>query len=157
MSSTPSTTPSSSNFEAILNAALDKYTKYTGQDLRNHPLVSEIDRCNSAESILAIFQEQAKAFQEFRNHDPKLLKYLRPTVNGLYALSTTLALSTTIDLVSPTNFLYFLTVFLMMLSCRRSPLHHQSSLGSVSFYLCVSFHAVSASSSDISGVRCPSR
>lgn len=83
-----------------------KYTKQTGQDLRNHPLASKIDRCDSAESILAIFQEQAKAFQEFRDRDPKLLKYLRPTVDGLYALSTAPALSATIGLVSPTNCLY---------------------------------------------------
>jgi hypothetical protein len=94
-------------FEAILNAALAKYTKQTGHDLHNHPLASKIDRCDSAESILAIFQDQAKAFQEFRNRDPKLLKYLRTTVDGLYALSTAPALSTAIGLVSPTNLLYF--------------------------------------------------
>jgi hypothetical protein len=63
ISITPST---SSNFEALFNATLAKYTKQTGNDLRNHPLASRIDSCDSPDSILDIFQEQARAFKEFR-------------------------------------------------------------------------------------------
>jgi len=111
MASTPITASTSSNFEAIINGALTKYASQTGHDLRNHPLASEIDRCDSAESILVIFQEQAKAFHEFRNDDPKLIKCLQPVVSGLYILSASPALSTGVSLVSPSNSFCSLTVF----------------------------------------------
>jgi hypothetical protein len=60
-----------SNFEALFDAALDKYKKRTGQDLRNHPLAAIIDRCDSPNAILTIFQEQSRAFDEFRNGNRK--------------------------------------------------------------------------------------
>jgi len=107
MSSTPNTTSSSSNFKPIFDAALIKYTQQTKIDLRNHPLASKIDECNSAESILAIFRGQAKEFDEFRNGDPKLFKWLQPVVTGLYSLSTNPALLTGVSLVSLGKFLRF--------------------------------------------------
>lgn len=96
-----SSTPDTINFEAIFNAALAKYSNQTGHDLRNHPLASTIDGCDSAESILAIFQEQAKSFHEFSHGDPKLMKWLQPVVTGLYTLTTSPALSAGASLVSP--------------------------------------------------------
>ncbi|KAN0111234.1 hypothetical protein V8E52_008714 [Russula decolorans] len=57
------TTSTSSNFEVLFNAALAKYTNQTGNDLRNHPLAIMIDSCDSPDSILDIFQEQARAFE----------------------------------------------------------------------------------------------
>jgi len=101
MSSTPNTTTCSSNFTALFNVALAKYTKFTGRDLRNHPLAYMIDRCESPDAILAIFQEQSRAFDEFRNGDPKLLKRLAPLVNGLHAISTNAVISAGASLVSP--------------------------------------------------------
>ena len=106
-----SSTSKAINFEGIFNAALAKYTNQTGHDLGNHPLASKIDGYDSAESILAVFQEQAKAFHEFRHGDPKLMKWLQPVVTGLYALSASPALSDGISLVSPPNVLLFLSVF----------------------------------------------
>jgi hypothetical protein len=99
MSSTPNTTSSFSKSETIFNAALIKYSQQTKIDLRNHPLASKIKACNSAESILAVFQEQAKAFDEFRNGDPKLFKWLQPVVTGLYALSTNPAVNAGVSFV----------------------------------------------------------
>jgi hypothetical protein len=79
MSSTPDTSTSSSHFQAIFNAALAKYSEQTKMDLLNHPLTSKIKACDSAESTLAIFREQAKRFDKFRNGDHKLFKWLRPS------------------------------------------------------------------------------
>jgi hypothetical protein len=93
----------SSNFQALFEVALAKYTKRTGRDLRNHPLANVIDRCNSPDEILVIFKEQSRAFDEFRNGDPKLTNWLEPAVNGLYAISTNAALSAGASLVSPTQ------------------------------------------------------
>jgi hypothetical protein len=95
-----STTTTQPDFEALLDAALSKYKKRTGQDLRDHPLAAIIDRSQSLDAILAIFQEQSRAFDEFRNGDPKLIKWLTPVVNGLYAISTSTVISTAASLVS---------------------------------------------------------
>ena len=102
-----SSTPKTINFEGIFNAALAKYANQTGHDLGSHPLASKIDGCHSAESILAIFQEQAKSFHEFRGGDPKLMKWLQPIVTGLYTLSASPALSAGVSLVSPPKFFSF--------------------------------------------------
>ena len=102
MSSTANTTSTSSNFKALFDAALDKYTKRTGQDLRNHPMAAIIDRCGSLDSVLAVFQEQSLAFDRFRSGDPELLKWLTPVVNRLHAISTNAALSAGTSLVSTT-------------------------------------------------------
>ena len=108
MSSTPS---APSNFQAILDAALAEYFKKTGKDLRNHPLASEIDACDSAESMLGIFRKQASAFDDFRNGDPKLIKCLRPFVSNLYAITSSPALSVIVSgvsLVSQVEFFSFI-------------------------------------------------
>jgi len=107
----PSPTSTPSNFEAILLASIDQYTKRTKKSLREHPLASKIDACKSAEEILAIFRDQAKEFSDVRNGDPKLIKCLEPIVSCLYALSTSPVLGTAVSLVSPRNLICFLIVF----------------------------------------------
>src|SRR5216683_112628 len=97
-----------SDLESIFSVALAKYANQTGHDLRNHSFASKIDGCNSAEPILAVFQKQAKAFDEFRDGGPKLIQRLQLVVSGLYARSTSSALGTAVSLVSPNKFLYFL-------------------------------------------------
>jgi hypothetical protein len=104
MSSTLSTF---SNFQPIFKAALAEYFKKTGKDLRNHPLASEIESCDSAESMLAIFRKQASAFDDFRNGDPKLIKCLRLFVNNLYAITSSRALSAVVSGVSPVSYADF--------------------------------------------------
>jgi hypothetical protein len=71
-----STSFTSSNFEALYDAALEKYTEQTGKDLRNHPLAHRIERCDSPASLLAVFQEQAQTFDEFRNGDHRIINWL---------------------------------------------------------------------------------
>ena len=93
-----------SDLKTLFDTALAKYAKRTGQDLCNHPLAAAIDTCDSPDGILAIFQEQSKAFDEFRNGDPKLIKWLRPVVDGLHAISTNTVLNASVSLVSPNQF-----------------------------------------------------
>jgi len=88
MPSSINTTSPTSNFEALFDAALTKYAKRTGKGLASHPFTTMLDRCSSPDNVLVIFEEQAKAFDEFRNDDPKLIKWLRPVVDGLHALCT---------------------------------------------------------------------
>jgi hypothetical protein len=101
IASTPST------FETLFNAALEKYTEQTGQNIRDYPLASKIDSCKSPDSILEIFQEQARAFDEFRNGNSQLFKWLKPVVKVLHALSTDGVLKEGVCHVGPTMFLPF--------------------------------------------------
>jgi len=103
MSSTSDATAPSPNFPTILRDALAKYIKQTGKDLLNEPLAAKIRGCNSSDEILGVFQEQAQAFQQFRNGDSRLFKWLRPIVNVLHALATNATLSAGVSLVGPTN------------------------------------------------------
>jgi fungal STAND N-terminal Goodbye domain len=88
--------------EAILIAALTNYSEQTGRDLRNDPLSAEIRRCKSPDKILSVFKKQADKFDEFKNGNSKLIKYLDPIVDGLQALSANPAISAA---VSRTKFL----------------------------------------------------
>ena len=116
----PNTSSPLSNFQTLFATALAKYAKRTGQDLPNHPLAAEINRCKSPDSILAIFQAQCQAFDQFRNGDPKLIKSLRPVVNVLHAISTN-TLSASASLVSPTSSVFYCQNDLT-LSSSHSPL-----------------------------------
>ena len=98
MSSASTSAPS--NFNAIFDAALSQYAKRTGQDLLKHPLATAINGCESPDAVLALFHRQSQAFHESRNGDPKLIKWLAPVVNGLYAVSTSAVLSAGASLVS---------------------------------------------------------
>jgi fungal STAND N-terminal Goodbye domain len=129
MSASSTTTSTSFNFEAIFNAALTEYTKRTGKDLRDHPLASKIDSCDNPESILDIFQEQAQAFDKFRNGDTKLFKWLRPVINVLHAISTNKTISDTASNVTPAT---SVMLFLNNLSSRCFRPQRQSSLLSIS-------------------------
>jgi hypothetical protein len=100
MPSPVETTSALSNFQALFDAAMIKYTKRTGKGLADHPLTAMVDCCRSPDDVLVIFEEQAKAFDEFRNGDPKLVKWLRPIVNGLHALCTNAAVEETACVVS---------------------------------------------------------
>ncbi|KAH8979868.1 hypothetical protein EDB92DRAFT_2107382 [Lactarius akahatsu] len=89
-SSTPGQTATPSDFKSILDAALTEYKKKTGKGLLDHPLATEVQRCDSVDAIKAIFQGQAKAFQRFRDGDQRLMKWISPVVDVLYTFSGTL-------------------------------------------------------------------
>ena len=102
-SSTRSTTPVPSTSNPIFDLALAEYSKHTGQDLLNHPQAAAIDRCESLDSIVSMFQEQCRAFDEFSGGDPKLIKWLEPIVFKSDAIGRSAALHAGATLVSPTE------------------------------------------------------
>ncbi len=75
---------SSSNFKSILDTALINYKKMTKKELLDHPLATKVQRCDSVDATLTILQGQANAFNQSRG-DQRLMKYIRPVVNTLYA------------------------------------------------------------------------
>lgn len=48
---------SSSNFELIINNALDQYKKRTKNDLLVHPLATQLQSCDSPSVVLAVLQQ----------------------------------------------------------------------------------------------------
>jgi hypothetical protein len=84
------TSSSSSNFQLIINNALNTYKKRTKNDLRAHPLAAQLQSCESPSAILAVLQEQAQGLDQSRSTDERWTKWLDPTVNVLYTFSTVL-------------------------------------------------------------------
>jgi hypothetical protein len=89
-SSTPGQT--SSDFKSILDAALSEalseYKKKTGKGLFDHPLATKLQQCDSVDAIKAIFQGQAEAFQQVKDGDQRLMKWIMPVVEVLHRCST---------------------------------------------------------------------
>jgi hypothetical protein len=81
----------SSRFRALFAAALQDYQIQTGTALVNHPLAKNIQNCASIESVTALLQEQARAFNEFRGDNGRIAKSLKGIVSVLYTLSSTTA------------------------------------------------------------------
>ena len=98
MSQTSATAAASSRFQAIFLAALKSYRKQTKEDLVTHPLVSQLQSCDSTTDILAILQDQVREFDKSHSGDERLTKWLGPTVNVLSAFSA--AVSGGVSLVS---------------------------------------------------------
>jgi len=96
------TIASSPSFQSVFNAALDEYTKHTGNNLINHPHSINVESCRSPGDVLGVLQEQAKVFREFRGGNKKLMKVIEPTVNVLCSLSG--VFSDNIGLVRPERF-----------------------------------------------------
>jgi hypothetical protein len=92
MSTVPSTSTgtSKSNFVSIFIVALELYRRKTKKDLASHPLLPTLQSCDSAEAILAVLRDQTPAFGQSQNGDDGLTKWVAPTVNVLYAFSSTL-------------------------------------------------------------------
>ncbi len=109
MSSAPNTIPPPSTSNPHFDSALAEYSMHTGYDLLSHPRTAAIDQCESMGSILDMFREQSRAFDDFRNGDPELVRWLEPIVTKLHVIRTSAALRAAgATLVSPTQ-LYLLS------------------------------------------------
>jgi hypothetical protein len=82
----PSTSPAP-NFQLIFNNALDAYKKRTKNDLLAHPLVAQLQTCNSSSAVLALIHQQVQGLQR---ENGSLTNWLDPTVRVLLAFSETL-------------------------------------------------------------------
>ena len=107
-SSSSSPNVSFSQFQDLFNAALREYSQKTGKDIATEPLTMRLLHCDSSDSVLGILQEQAHAFNQFRNGDWKvqLMRRLKPTVDILLGLSTGGVFGEGFGLVRLTNSIY---------------------------------------------------
>jgi hypothetical protein len=105
MSHAQATVSSSSNFQLIINNALDKYKERTKNDLLVHLLAAQLQLCNSPSAILAALQQQAQELDQSRSSDERWSRWLDPTVDILYTLSSAVAAG--VGLVfPPTNVIF---------------------------------------------------
>ena len=85
-----SSSSSSSSFQSVLSAALEEYEKKTKTKLLTHPLAAQLQSCDSPAAILSVLQDIIQHFDRRRSSDERLSNWLGPTVNVLYAFSSTL-------------------------------------------------------------------
>ncbi len=76
-----------SNFQLVINNALDTYKKRTKNDLLAHPLVTELQSCDTPSAILDVLQQQVHELDQSRRRDDRWTRWLDPTVNVLFSLS----------------------------------------------------------------------
>ena len=74
--------------KALFEAVLNEFGKRTGTNLVQHHIIDKLVNCESADSVIGVFRDQAQAIRNFRGDDGKLMTWLRRTVNVLRTLST---------------------------------------------------------------------
>ena len=97
----------SPDIQLLFKAALSEYEKRAGTNLIDNELSSKLKSCDSAAEVIALLEEQAKAFQEYRG-DPerKVILRLKKVVNVLYAVSTSDVLVEGIGVVGWVSFFH---------------------------------------------------
>lgn len=90
MSHVNSTVPSTSNYQLVIDNALEIYKRRTKNDLLEHPLAAQLQSCDSPGAILSVLQQQIKELDQSRSSDERWSRRLDPTVSVLYALSSAL-------------------------------------------------------------------
>ena len=80
-------TSSSSNFQVVLNNALEAYKERAKEDLLAHPLASQLEACSSPAAILAVLHQQVQVVGRSQDRDDRWTKWLDPTVHVICTLS----------------------------------------------------------------------
>jgi hypothetical protein len=92
--------PRVSHFQVLFESALQDYERQTGITLANHPLAEQLQTCQSAESVTAFLQEQARTLSGSRESD-KIMGSLKNVVSVLLKISATAALGQDFGTVCP--------------------------------------------------------
>ena len=82
--------PTAASIQLTINNALKAYEKCTKIDLLVHPLVFELQACNSPAAILTVLQQQVRGLDQSRSSGDRHIMWLDPTVKVLYTFSATL-------------------------------------------------------------------
>jgi len=76
---------SSSQFRSLFKTALRGYEKQTGIELFNHPLSECLSKCHSAESVIAVLQEQAQTVIALQGSDGDVMMSLQSAIHVLHS------------------------------------------------------------------------
>ncbi len=66
---------------------MKEYEKKTKKDLLAHPLMTELQPCDTPADILNVLRGQVQQFEQSTSAVDKWVKWLNPAVNVLYAFS----------------------------------------------------------------------
>ena len=99
----------SSNFKSMFDAALIQYKNKTGEDLQAIWLASELQSCETVDSVLDILRDQASHLD--RSGDRKLMDWIDPLVHVLSSFSD--ALGDGVSLVCIIN-IYFKSILTLL-------------------------------------------
>ena len=93
MSKTTPTAPGSSspNLQAIFEDSLKEYEMKTEKSLVTHPLMAQLQACDSPAATLKLLRSQAAQVEQTTSADDKLIKWLDPIVNVLSASSSVIS------------------------------------------------------------------
>ena len=83
-----SSSMSLSSFHSTFREAILTYNKRTKNDLLFHPLAPLFQSCNDPAVALSLLQRHAQQSPQPRISDEQLKSMLTPTLNGLYAISS---------------------------------------------------------------------
>ena len=84
-----SSSSSPSNFQLLIDNALDTYKKRTKNDLRAHPLAAQLQACDSPTAIITLLQQQLEGVDQSQSTDERWTKWLDPTIHVLLTFSQT--------------------------------------------------------------------
>ena len=74
----------------IIKNALKLYQERTRKDLLTLPLSAQLQAIDSPDAVIAVLHEQARGLSQPRISDEQWTRWLDPTVQVLYTLSSTL-------------------------------------------------------------------
>ena len=94
----------STSFRLFYNSSLQDYTAQTGTNLVDQPLAKKLEKCESADSIGSLLQENIPTSQKFRE-DGRVIKSLECAVQVFHTLSTSAILGEGIGPVRPMAFI----------------------------------------------------
>ncbi len=76
----------SSRLRVLFEAALEDYRGQTGIALAGHPLATQLQSCDSVDSVTAVLHEQTQVFGESGRRD-KIVKPIKNALSVLYKIS----------------------------------------------------------------------
>ena len=88
-----------SDIRSLFEAALNEYEKRAGTNLINNELSSKLTSCDTADSVIAVLQDQAQEFRDYRRDGGRMISRFKQVVNLLHTLSTSTVLAEGIGLV----------------------------------------------------------
>jgi hypothetical protein len=79
-----------SALQSLLGDAVEKYKRQVGTSLIENQLATQLETCDSVESVAAVLDERVQAFRKFlgRDRHPKIMKSIRRVVHSLHTIST---------------------------------------------------------------------
>ena len=107
----------SSGFQSILDA-LDEYVKLTGTNLKENPFADRVFGCESSDAVLRLFEENVKAFKEYRDKHRKFIDCLSPVVKFVHAFSEILGEAAGLVSHGRHSLQFFLLNYLLSFSSR---------------------------------------